>query len=411
MTSVEDFYTTSVYCHTPLNPNYYRRPVESMPRYCQQRDQSPAPRNTHQISLELLGIQLPEFTKMIEKAKKGLTTKEPELIQEGVGGTYFLKNAKDVPVAVFKPTDEEACAVNNPKSSQSSSSSSSSSSSENSPSMGSQCKKGITVGEASNKECAAYLLDRDHFSGVPATCLVRCTHSAFYSTEEHNNNDRGLLSEEDGDEVKVLRNGKKLKTKVGSLQQYVDHECASWDMGPSRFPVHEVHKIGLLDLRLFNLDRHGGNILVNRQPDGNIALVPIDHGYCLPGTIDCGDLYFEWLHWPQAKVPFTEETKKYIMELEVGDGEELLKACGIKKDSRDTYVIMDMLLKKGIQAGMTLYDLGCFLCREGDFSQISAMEKVYQAAKKCSQRRRSKFLECISRLLDEAIHDYMKAKN
>lgn len=35
-------------------------------------------------------------------------------------------------------------------------------------------------------------------------------------------------------------------------------------MGASRFSVQDVHRIGILDIRLVNTDRHAGNILVRR---------------------------------------------------------------------------------------------------------------------------------------------------
>jgi hypothetical protein len=38
-----------------------------------------------------------------------------ELCEEGVGGTYFMKNKKGRRIAIFKPQDEEPFHVNNPK--------------------------------------------------------------------------------------------------------------------------------------------------------------------------------------------------------------------------------------------------------------------------------------------------------
>lgn len=81
----------------------------------------------------------------------------------------------------------------------------------------------------------------------------------------------------------------------------------------SRFSAEDVHRIGILDLRLFNTDRHSGNLLVNQTEDKNeshpwlarrVDLIPIDHGFCLPEALE--PPYFEWMHWPQVKA----ETKK-----------------------------------------------------------------------------------------------------
>ena len=41
--------------------------------------------------------------------------------------------------------------------------------------------------------------------------------------------------------------------------------CVRIQIGPSSFSVADVHRIGILDIRLMNMDRHGGNILVRRS--------------------------------------------------------------------------------------------------------------------------------------------------
>ena len=72
---------------------------------------------------------------------------------------------------------------------------------------------------------------------------------------------------------------------------------------------------GILDIRIWNTDRHAGNILVRRPRAASIAnlgalarldsaqleLVPIDHGFCLPESLD--PPYLEWLHWPAVRAP------------------------------------------------------------------------------------------------------------
>ena len=42
-------------------------------------------------------------------------------------------------------------------------------------------------------------------------------------------------------------------------------------MGTSSFPVADVHRIGILDIRLMNMDRHGGNILVRRSSAADVS--------------------------------------------------------------------------------------------------------------------------------------------
>ena len=105
------------------------------------------------------------------------------------------------------------------------------------------------------------------------------------------------------------------KVHHAARQSYVAHDCDTSEMGSSRFAVADVHRIGILDLRLFNTDRHAGNILVRwprasganlgalaRLDEAQLALVPIDHGFCLPEALE--PPYLEWQHWPQARRPF-----------------------------------------------------------------------------------------------------------
>ena len=102
--------------------------------------------------------------------------------------------------------------------------------------------------------------------------------------------------------------------KLGSLQEFVSHQGDSSEMGPSRFNAADVHRIGILDLRLYNTDRHAGNMLTSKPvsqsrtrlssglsklDDAQINLTPIDHGFCLPEALE--PPYFEWLHWPQVR--------------------------------------------------------------------------------------------------------------
>jgi hypothetical protein len=361
-------------------------------------------RRPSKVGIELLGFQQyhhnlythqqphNDFHNIVERIKRGLSRHAPELCGEGVGGTYFLKDDSSKIIAVFKPADEEAHAINNPKQNLTDSDSSDAESRDDRRSP----KKGLKVGEGVMKECAAYLLDKNGFAGVPATFLVKCAHWAFHQFDEP-------TLDPNSDSLEPPP-GKRLKLKVGSLQQYVEHDCASWDISPSRFPVNEVHRIGVLDIRMLNLDRHGGNILVKHR-DGFTKLVPIDHGYCLPSTIELEDLYFEWLHWPQAKLPFDDEIKKYVNEIDVESDLITLKHLGLPKENRRVYQIMTTFLKKCVQNGLTLYDIGVMICRnDSDNTTPSTLEKIYSIAKK---RPKAKMMRCMSRLMDDAIHDYI----
>jgi hypothetical protein len=115
----------------------------------------------------------------------------------------------------------------------------------------------IVPGFGMYREVAAYILD-DGFSGVPPTALAKVRHR-FLRNEAYMN-DNGWDGDYDNDNRnnEVFLGGYKLS----SVQSYVRHEGVADDMGPSMFDTDDCLRIAVLDLRLCNLDRHGGNILV-----------------------------------------------------------------------------------------------------------------------------------------------------
>ena len=171
----------------------------------------------------------------------------PTLVDDGLGGTYFIRDEHGDELSVFKPRDEEPNAINNPKN-------------EGRSGLGEAgLKGGIRIGDAAFNEAAAYLLDArsGHFSRVPPTAIARSEHSAFFdvSSGEGNSYDEAISSP-----------FRSLKTKVGSLQRFVSNDGCADDFSASIFSELEVQRIACLDVRLFNTDRHSANLLVQRTP-------------------------------------------------------------------------------------------------------------------------------------------------
>lgn len=232
-------------------------------------------------------------------------------------------------------------------------------------------KPTVRVGEAAIREVAAYLLDHDHFAGVPHTVLVKFTHPIFHvhsskppsprpeqqdesdgyapsqasldsslsmtsliqakhlGLDSNNGNDNGngrRKSAESSSRRPSTESVRPERSKLGSLQEFVLHDCDTNEMGAALFSLQDVHHIAILDIRLFNTDRHAGNMLVQR-PQGSGArltalerlnqpqcrLLPIDHGFCLPEALE--PPYFEWLHWPQVQHAFCPGFDRLIMTL------------------------------------------------------------------------------------------------
>lgn len=185
--------------------------------------------------------------------------------------------------------------------------------------------------------------------------------------------------------------------KVGSFQEFVRHDAVVEDLSPSLFSRHEVQKIAVLDIRLLNSDRNGGNILVRRKqcsrrdgsftPVGNgsssrnhhhdYELIPIDHGYCLPEEVCIDDsLNLCWFEWRQVKEPMDKETVAFIESLDAERDAELLRQkLGIREAALDNLWLSTTLLKLAAAEKLTLYDVARIVVREASDTP-SELEQV-----------------------------------
>lgn len=330
----------------------------------------------------------PVISGMINSTFAGLESgNQPIRSSEGSGGAYFMPDSLGHSyVSVFKPIDEEPMAINNPRRLPLSSD-------------GEGLKRGTRVGEGAFREVAAYILDhpkggpqpfsfdKTGFSGVPPTILARCLHDGFYHPE--------------GFEFAAKN------IKIGSLQMFMQNYGSCEDMGPQAFPVEEVHKISVLDLRLANADRHAGNILISKDHEsGRTVLIPIDHGYCLPEHFE--DCTFDWLYWPQARQPYSPETIDYIRSLDAEEDIAILKFHGwdLPLEAARTLRISTMLLKKGVERGFTPFTIGSIMCRE-TLNKESMIEEIVHEAEDSVLPGTSEitFLETISEIMDHRLNE------
>ncbi|OMO95964.1 hypothetical protein CCACVL1_05141 [Corchorus capsularis] len=295
------------------------------------------PRNRSR-PIEILGksdsfdVLKPVAKDIIKAMKLGI---DPLPVNGGLGGAYYFKNPRGQNVALVKPTDEEPYAPNNPKGFVG-------------KSLGQPgLKRSVRIGETGYREVVAYLLDYENFAKVPPTALVKITNSVFN-----------------------VNNYKKkhLVTKIASFQKYIHHDFDASDHGTSSFPVSAVHRIGILDIRILNTDRHAGNILVKKL-DGSgrfdqVELVPIDHGLCLPEALE--DPYFEWIHWPQSSIPFSEDELEYIKKLDPIKDSMMLKRelPMIREACLRVLVVCTIFLKTAAGFGFCLAEIGEMMSRE-----------------------------------------------
>jgi len=299
---------------------------------------------------------------VVEAIERGV---DPIPVRGGLGGAYYFRNCRGGSVAIIKPTDEEPFAPNNPKGF-----------------VGKVLgqpglKRWVRVGETGIREVAAYLLDHDNFANVPPTVLVKITHSIF------NVNEMTTSKKE---------HKRQTVSKIASFQQFVPHDCDASDHGTSSFPVAAVHRIGILDIRILNTDRHAGNLLVKnienvgRYPQvggESVDIIPIDHGLCLPENLE--DPYFEWLHWPQASIPFSEDELEYIYNKldAVKDAEMLRRELPMVREAcLRVLMLCTIFLKKAAEAGLCLAEIGAMMSREfhGVEEEASELEEIYMSA-------------------------------
>jgi hypothetical protein len=271
-----------------------------------------------------------------------------QMTTEGCGGAYFLKNEKNQSViGIFKPRDEEFMAPKNPRGYVK----------ENAIIGQTEhpIQRGFLIGNGAIRERAVYLLDEayGHFSNVPVTILMQL---------------------EINDEI-----------KEGSMQRFVQSECSAEDMGTRKFSIPQVHKIGILDVRLFNTDRHAGNILLHRTSNQQepFDMIPIDHGFCMPSFKHLDNATFDWLHWPQASFPFSCQDLEKIESFDIEKDAQLLRGLQMEEECITTMRICTLMLQIGAKAGFSLFEIGSKLQREGDCSIPSCLENL--VAKACEK--------------------------
>lgn len=278
------------------------------------------------------------------------------------GGVYFIRSPQGHKVAVFKPCDEEPGAPNNTHSQ--------------------KLRKGFVPGEGALKEVIAYVLDHDGVAGVPPTVLADLPAMQFACSQ-------------------IMRKGVPLQR--GSVQQFINQAHDSWDIGPQVFPEEQAQAIALLDLRLLNADRHGGNILVRfehkydddmgedsdddnwwrRHSGQKPTLIPIDHGFCLPGYPEIGKSWFEWSSWPQCRRPLTRRLVEYVATLNGDNDARVARSLGLREACCTTLRIGTLVVKKCVLAGLTLCDIANLVCREKEDDTPSRLEVLCAEAERC----------------------------
>jgi hypothetical protein len=400
------------------------------------------PRQNRTPSLEQLHLDSEPLAKIVANVLTGwLDGQLPESCKEGTNGVYFFKDTEGNKTAVFKPIDEEGQRPMSPRMSRSPRTprlsrlkvseidTKTQTHVETIPQKPSRPKPsidcirefpldqlnlikatkaevnghGIPAGEATMREVAASLIDHDGFYGVPKTAIVKIHHWETLGMK------RALLKFPKLLEFEGI-------TKIGSLQEFIENDGSSEDFSPSFFPVDEVHKVGILDLHLMNVDRNEGNILTKKRKEETKCtydLIPIDHGFCIPKYTQIDGTYWAWLYWPQSKAPFSSRMLKHIEEIDVDHDALILKSqLGIDNDCLRSIKISTLLLKKGVTHGFVLFDLGNFASRSlDDFDSPSELERVIAQTDQKYPTSDEEFFAVFEPLLEASLKVFKKSSN
>lgn len=259
-----------------------------------------------------------EFGRMILAGlKSGRYTKS--LHADSCGGTYWIRNEAGLPLAVFKPASEEIGQEGNPHGNVESD------------------RDEFAPGTGYKREILAYALDHDGSAKVPQTI-------------EFSFNDQ-----------------------LGSLQRFALHCTEAGNHLPGKFSVEEVQRIAVMDLRLLNGDRHGGNILVQQHDASPCTLVPIDHSYIIPTGF--ADPDFEWASWPQSKAAFEPSVVQYVAQLDADKDYDIVMEILGDEDAAEMVKVATTALKIAVDAGYTARDIAAFFRRE-TLTQPSRLEII-----------------------------------
>ncbi|MBN3315943.1 P4K2B kinase, partial [Atractosteus spatula] len=279
----------------------------------------------------------PEFAEIIQTAEHAIENGVfPERISQGSSGSYFVKDPKGNIIGVFKPKSEEPYGHLNPKWTK------------YFHKVCCPCCFGrgcLVPNQGYLSEAAASLVDQKlGLDVVPKTKVVYLVSETFHYSAIDRAKSRGKKYALE----KVPKVGRRfhrvgLPPKVGSFQLFVEgyHEADYWLRKFETDPLPEnirkqlqnqFERLVVLDYIIRNTDRGNDNWLIKYEKPGNtevsekdtewatkkdpaIKIAAIDNGLAFPFKHpDEWRAYpFHWAWLPQAKVPFSQETRDLVL--------------------------------------------------------------------------------------------------
>ena len=73
------------------------------------------------------------------------------------------------------------------------------------------------------------------------------------------------------------------------------------------------------------------------------------------------------MDWELAKLPFTQNSLDHLNNISIQkDIYIMTKYCNLREICLRNFIIANKVLLKGANMGLTLYEIGCILYRDGD---------------------------------------------
>lgn len=189
----------------------------------------------------------------------------------------------------------------------------------------------------------------------------------------------------------------------GCVQEFVpDVVGSSEDFGMPRdlteacqmVTLRDAEALALLDMRVFNMDRHPGNLLFKRH-DKPHGLGPIDHGCCLPPWWTLSEAVFDaWHDWPQLKCQPSSFAKDVAREsfMRLEEVCKRLRALGLDTPCILTLQLCTLFVFVGVaELGLPIRKLSDLMLRDfdTDLQEFSWLEaRVFECAKASEARCR-----------------------
>lgn len=118
------------------------------------------------------------------------------------------------------------------------------------------------------------------------------------------------------------------------------------------------------------------------------------------------DCTFDWLYWSQAREPYSPDRVDYIKSLDAEKDTELLKYYGwdVPVECARTLRISTILLKKGVDRGLTPYEIGSIMSRE-NLNKESVIDEIICEAQESLLPGMEEyvFLESVSQIMDSRL--------